>query len=87
MLVRALRRWGALLLIFSLACPATMADAATPKTTRTKAKSTSAAPSRSGSSTAPEMTNRGVRASTGCRLRSRRLRVAPTVSRSLTAFW
>ncbi len=36
MLVRALRCWGALLLTLSLACPATMADAATHKTTRTK---------------------------------------------------
>jgi D-alanyl-D-alanine endopeptidase (penicillin-binding protein 7) len=52
MLVRALRSWGALLLILSLACPATMADAATSKTSRTKAKSTSAASSRAGKTTA-----------------------------------
>ena len=46
MLVRALRSWGALLLILSLACPATTADAATPKTKRTKATATSTAPAR-----------------------------------------
>lgn len=56
MLVRALRSWGALLLILSLAYPATMADAATPKTTRTKAKSTSAASSRAGKSAAKSKT-------------------------------
>lgn len=56
MLVRALRSWGALLLVLSLVCPATMADAATPKTTRTKAKSPSAASSRAGKSTAGSKT-------------------------------
>jgi D-alanyl-D-alanine endopeptidase (penicillin-binding protein 7) len=48
MLVRALRVWGALLLTFSLAFPATMADAATTTTNRTKARSASAASSRGG---------------------------------------
>lgn len=52
MLVRALRSWGALLLILSLACPATTADAATPKTGRTKAAGASAAPSHAAKSTA-----------------------------------
>jgi D-alanyl-D-alanine endopeptidase (penicillin-binding protein 7) len=52
MLVRALRSWGALLLILSLACPATTADAATPKTKRTKAAGASAASSRAGQATA-----------------------------------
>jgi serine-type D-Ala-D-Ala endopeptidase (penicillin-binding protein 7) len=50
MLFRALRIWGALLLTLLLACPATMAGAATPKTSRTKAGSASAASSRAGRS-------------------------------------
>ncbi len=79
MLVRALRRWGALLLIFSLACPATMADAATPKTTRTKAKSTSAAPSRSGSSTAKAKVTR--KSTAGTKVTSKSKRRSPAASR------
>jgi serine-type D-Ala-D-Ala endopeptidase (penicillin-binding protein 7) len=52
MLVRALRSWGALLLILSLAYPATTADAATPKTRPTKTSRASAASSRAGKGTA-----------------------------------
>jgi serine-type D-Ala-D-Ala endopeptidase (penicillin-binding protein 7) len=62
MLVRALRVWGALLLILLLACPAMMADAATPHTSRTKARSTSAASSRAGKSTAKSTAGRKVAA-------------------------
>ena len=78
MLVRALRAWGASLLVLLLACPVTTADAATPTKNRTKAESASASSTRAGKATGKaKITAKSKKRGTTARRKKVRRRRAP----------